>query len=146
MTEKSRIPSHEEGIWSYDLTPLQLKVLHFVVRGTGEDSIAQPNARYLDIDQLMVTMDYTRHKAAMQSLLAKLELKGFLQKAETVIRRGKRRRILVPTELAIKVIASQLPKSSRRSRTAAAASAAAADGTPVAEFIEDPIETAFNSF
>ena len=81
----------------YNLTRKQRIILEIICRGNQNEEGA--TISWLDLDQLLGRVPYYGRKQAMQFALRYLERKSMLEPGRREIRRSKRRRILVPTDL-----------------------------------------------
>ena len=89
------------------LTTKQRDIMAAIMAGNrGPDGHRES---WLDIDQLLERVPYRTTKASMQFSIRALIDKGMLTKGEIEQRRGRKRRVLVPTNLAFDTFSSAPP-------------------------------------
>lgn len=80
------------------VTRKQRQIMEPILKGNvNPDGIT---VEWLDMDQLLERIPYETSKQSLQFSIRFLIKKGFVEKGETEVRRGRKRRILKPTNYA----------------------------------------------
>lgn len=88
------------------LSAKQTEILNVVIRGNGYDSTGKLIA--CDLDQLITRLSYTPSKESMQFSVRAMMKRGLIYRGEHENRRGRRRVLIVPTDLGQKILSYKM--------------------------------------